>query len=110
MWTGPSLDEHFGGAKARSYVAHHWGLKQELASIAASWNSSFSSPPQCHTFIKQPGKPAWESSKESNLQILCLGASRAVIDTARIDESIKKSSIIDIEKGTRYRFICKLGK
>ena len=36
---------------------------------------------------------------------------RAVIDTACIDESIKKNlSIIDIEKGTRYRFICKLGK
>ena len=34
-----------------------------------------------------------------------------VIDTTRIDESIKQKtlSIIDIEKGTRYRFICKLG-
>ena len=35
---------------------------------------------------------------------------RAVIDTAHINESIKKTLlIIEIEKGTRYRFICKLG-
>ena len=39
------------------------------------------------------------------------GNARAVIDTARINESIKKTlSIIDIEKGARYQFICKLGK
>ena len=36
----------------------------------------------------------------------------AVIDTAHIDESTKKpySVHIDIEDGTRYQFICKLGK
>ena len=34
--------------------------------------------------------------------------SRAVIDNACIDESTKKNlSIIDIEEGTTYRFICK---
>ena len=38
-------------------------------------------------------------------------AGRAVIDNACIDESTKKTlSIIDIEEGTTYRFICKLGK
>ena len=96
-------------------ISHHQHKGYPIHALSTSWQVS-SGILECfegyfrkrHTYRRHLSRRSqpWISYNSSTLVF-----NRAVIDTARIDESTKKTlSIIDIEEGTTYRFICKLGK